>query len=279
MRFLFWWWLICLPLAAEVVLEVGHTGHSQGVAEQVLSQLMRAWRGPSLTLRIAPPRTDLETLQALQDGDLQLALVRSSLLVNYHRRWGVTSLAYQWEEPDAFLKGPQGQQLLQLRLDDLSCLGVIPLGPRLLASDRPLSRWEQLRGRTVLTSQNRFLWETFLEVGAHPVCVTALSLPERLEHFPGAVCDLTWNDYQELGLRQRLPYLWNPGYANEWLVLVANSRALARLSTSQLERLRGPLLDRKAYSVRASQAPPIQKDGDPFRSLRERALRLCGGGL
>lgn len=274
MRLLLWLCLVCLPLSAEVVLEVSHSGTERGAAHRLLEQLIEHWKGAQLRFRVAPPKGDLDTLKALEAGDLQVALVRSSALANYHRRWGLTSLAYQWPDPQAFLRGPQGQQLLHLRLDELTCLGAFPLGPRLLASSQPLSSWSQLRQKTVLTAQNRFLWETFQVVGAQPLCLAIESIPQRLPELSEAVLDLTLDDYLQFGFRRDFPYLWNPDYAQEWLVVVANSRALTRLNSGQLQQLRLP--QQKLNYLSSKPLPEARRDGDPFRKFRVRALRLCG---
>lgn len=287
MRIFLFLLLLCLPGRAEVVVRLGTSGRAGGYAQQLAARLQGWLQGEGLRLAIAPPASDLEQMNLLCSGDVQMSLVRSSSLANYYRPWGLLSLPYVWEEPARWVHGLEGQRLLSEVGDQpFRALACWPLGPRCLASRQPLAAWHELTNRQILLPQSRFSWDAYAHLGAEPL----LAPLERSGEFPDLeAVEATLLDLQESQLLGGFPHLWNPGHAEEWLVLVVQERAFRRLSLPHRQRLLGVRShdaeithwlgqQRSQIEVPVLAASERQKARQIFAPVRQRNLRLVGPG-
>lgn len=270
-----WWLLLVTWAGAEVVLHLGTCGRQGGWAQSWGQRLADSFRGGSIRLRLALPRSDLEQLRALDAGELQLAWVRSSALSNWYRPWGVLTLPYLLEHPDQWLQGLAGQRLLQtVPGERLRPLLTCCLGPRWLASRNPLRQWSDLKGKVVLVPQSRFSWEQYHSLGADPWPGPLERSNEFRSRGGIEVVEACRLDLESEGWLADFPELWNPGHSQEWLVLVAEERAWTRLQPEQ----QGQVLK----AARASQRPqkadsspgPGQGYSNEFSGMRRRMIRL-----
>jgi len=289
-----WLWLLLLSTArADVVLRLGSCGRVDGYAQSLARQLQQWLQGDGLRLALAAPAGDLEQMQTLCSGDVQLTLVRSTALANYYRPWGLLSLPYLWENQTQWLQGLGGQRLLApVEGEPFRALACWSLGQRCLASRQPLGAWEELKGRQVLVPQSRFSWDAYHSVGAQPL----LAPLERSSEFPAAeMVEATRLDLDEMGLLANYPWVWQPDHGCEWLVLVAQERAYRRLSVAHRRRLSGLqsyqtrldewLRNKELKVVRqigrhGRQLPPAQRAAAEglFQKVRQRSLRLLEPG-
>ncbi|MBT9587481.1 hypothetical protein IV102_29335 [bacterium] len=293
MRWLWLWILLVSVARADVVLRLGSCGRVDGYSQSLARQLQQWLQGDGLRLALAAPGGDLEQMQTLCSGDVQLTLVRSTALANYYRPWGLLSLPYLWENPSLWFRGLGGQRLLApVEGQPFRALACWSVGQRCLASRQPLSDWKELQGRQVLVPQSRFSWDAYVSVGAQPL----LAPLERSSEFSGAeMVEATRLDLDEMGLLASYPWVWQPDHGREWLVLVVQERAYRRLSVAHRQRLSGL----QAYQTRleewlrarelrvvkkigehASQLPPAQRSGAEvvFQKVRQRSLRLLEPG-
>lgn len=275
------------PAGGEVVVRLGTCGRPNGHFQQLAQRLQDWLRGPGLRLALAPPSEDLEQLRLLCSGDVQLSLVRSSSLANYYRPWGLLSLPYLLEQPELWVRGLEGQRLLSEVGDHpFRALACWPLGPRCLASRRPLTAWHDLTNRQVLLPQSRFCWDSYTHLGAEAV----LAPLERSAEFPELeAVEACLLDLDEFELLKTFPHLWDPGHAQEWLVLVVQERAFRRLSAEHRLRLQAVRsqaeavqrwLDERRSRVAVSPTPLAQRSEarQLFTPVRQRNLRLVGPG-
>jgi hypothetical protein len=287
------WLLLVTSARAEVVLRLGSCGRPAGYVQVLAGQLQRWLQGQGLRLALAPPSSDLEQMQTLCSGDVQLTLVRSSALANYYRPWGLLSLPYLWEDPGQWLQGLGGQRLLAaVEGQPFRALACWSLGERCLASRQPVRGWDDLKGRATLLPQSRFCWDAYTSLGAQPL----LAPLERSTQFGGAeVVEATRLDLDEMGLLPSYPWVWQPGHAREWLVLVVQERAYRRLSAAHRQHLGGLrrfetqasrwLGERdqrigRQIGHRLSTLPASLRAGEAQRFLlvRQRSLRLLEPG-
>ncbi|MBI3925509.1 MAG: TRAP transporter substrate-binding protein DctP [Armatimonadetes bacterium] len=236
--------LCCLapPAAAEVVLRLGHTG-SPGSLEGTLaarfqSELSSRAAGVfklSVLDGSAHSRRregDLNLMRAVLAGEPQLAIVRSSPLANFHRPMALLSPPCKDPEPaweERVLASMQGKGLRGLALLDG--------GPRLFASRRPLHSLEDLVGMRIRVPQSLVSIDTARLLGANPVpsAVGRTAEMARRNYVDGA--DLTYPDLAELELQQVFPYLLEPGYGRERLVVIVNERFYRTLAPAQRQLL------------------------------------------
>lgn len=270
-----WWLLLATWAGAEVVLHLGTCGRQGGWAQTWGQRLADSFRGGSVRLRLAVPRSDLEQLRALDAGELQLAWVRSSALSNWYRPWGLLTLPYLLEHPDQWLQSLAGQRLLQVIPGErLRPLLTCSLGPRLLASRSPLGRWSDLSGKVVLVPQSRFSWEHYHSLGADPWPGPL----ERSHEFRARggieVVEACRLDLEAEGWLPDFSELWDPGHSQEWLVLVAEERAWTRLRPPQQEELLKAARSSQQPQKSDSSVERWHSDRAEFGSLRRRMIRL-----
>lgn len=280
---------------ADVVLRGASSGWAGGLAESGLQRLQSLLGQGDLRLALAPVGSDLDQLRALSSGELQIALVRSSPLANYYRPWSLLTLPYLFEEggATAWLRGIEGQRLL-LPGDGQPwrCLLHLTMGPRCIASPRPVSNWQGLRNKTVLVPQSRFSWEFYKSLGCDP---WAAALEGAHEKGRTQATEATLLDLQQGGWLDGQSHVWQPGHADEWLVLLVDERVWSKLSQPHRQRLTQavkeveleltPQIELRQRELRALLGPRFHQDPEQlvqaqralFSELRKRLLRLLDG--
>jgi len=290
---------LCLLLGnfgyADVVLRGASSGWAGGLAESGLQRLQARLSQGDLRLALAPVGSDLDQLRALSSGELQIALVRSSALANYYRPWSLLTLPYLFGEGGAaaWLQGIEGQRLLLPgEGQPWRCLLYLSMGPRCIASPQPISNWQGLRSKTVLVPQSRFSWEFYKSLGCDP---WAGALEGAQDKGRTQATEATLLDLHQGGWLQGQSYVWQPGHAEEWLVLLIDERVWSKLSGAHRQRLTRSLSEvelemvpqivirqseaRALLGLRFRQDPPevVQGQRPRFSELRKRLLRLLDG--
>ena len=151
--------------------------HPQGRGAQKFAELLDAKSGGKLKVRLYPGGAlggDLPTIAALQNGAIDMTVLNSGILSAQVPEFAVFDFPYLFNdlrEVHAVVDGPVGQKLAaQLENRGLVGLGYWDLGFRNLTdSQRPITRWEDLKGLKVRVTQSPIYLETFKALGASPV--------------------------------------------------------------------------------------------------------------
>ena len=280
--------LVALPSQAEIVWRVGVSGK---FSRQRVNDLQGALRGSPLRLRLDEEWNgsgDLGLLQAVRAGDCQAALVRSCVLANFQRHWGLISLPYQCPQ------GPSPQLLARLlgstRGRGLLAQEAVDLGPRVLALRRGLepALGGRLAGRLAVPPC-RFLarwgqaWHGETSVMARERDLDWLKGQSEI-----AAVDVAWMDWSDFSWRSSFAMTVDPGHAREMLVLVVHEPSWERLSPEQqrlwleaLRRSRAPAQQRLRERLAERHCQPLPDTAraqllERSLELRQRCLRVLG---
>ena len=168
---------------------VNNADHPQGLGAKRFAELVAQKSGGRIKVQLYPAGVlggDLQVINSLQGGTIDMTAISAGLLVGRIKEYGVFDLPFLFNnvaEADAVVDGPFGQRMNAMLGDHgLVNLSWWDIGFRSVANSRqPIVRAEDLKGLKIRVIQSPVYVDVFRALGANPVAMPYSELYTAME--------------------------------------------------------------------------------------------------
>lgn len=252
--------------------------HPQGMGAQRFSELVEQRSAGKIKVRVFPSGQlggDLQNVEALQSGALDLMVLNAGLLVGIVKDFAVLDLPFLFntpEEADAVVDGPVGKKLLdKLPAKNLVGLGYFELGFRNVTNNKhPITKVENFKGIKLRVLQSPLFIEFFTMLGSNTFAIPfsevypaiQQNIIDGQENPFTVIYDSNFQDVQKyVSLTQHI--------YNVQSVLVSK-RTWDRLSSEEQKIIRDSLDEAKIYQRQVSR----KKASEAAEALKEAGMQI-----